>query len=183
METILSIINVVGVIGATIISAITLFTTKNLQTMQQKVNVMANKRSERIDSLRNFSADVITYSKLFLYEINGPENKKDLISAADNFIALLQYEYKHDIELIDCANDVVRLCLEDKIDKDRLRERIGQFWTMCDVYVGVEYERLKIESKGLFNGSGEIKSESDTFEQIYQKLRKEQDGAVSVKKE
>lgn len=57
METILSIINVVGVIGATIISAITLFTTKNLQTMQQKVNIMANKRSERIDSLRNFSAD------------------------------------------------------------------------------------------------------------------------------
>lgn len=91
----------------------------------------------------------------------------------------MQYEYKHDINLIDCANKIVDICLADELDRDLLNETIRHFWQMCDIYVGVEYERLKTESKGTFNGSGEIKSESNTFEELYEKLLKEQQNAIS----
>lgn len=175
MEQILSIINVIGVIGATIISAITLYSTKTLQTMQQKVNVMANKRSERIDKMREYSASIISNAKLFLYGISTNESKVNLISAVDKFISLLQYQYVHDIELVDCANEITKLCLSANLNHDELKKQIESFWKMCDLYIGVEYERLKLESHGTFNGSGEITKETNTFEAIYEKLSKRQD--------
>ncbi|MGN1103339.1 MAG: hypothetical protein ACI4QI_00535 [Candidatus Coproplasma sp.] len=182
MELAFSIINVVGVLATIIVSAITLFHTRNLQMMQQKVNIMVNKRSERIDSMRKFSADILTCAKLFLHKLDDEKTKKELLYAVDSFNSLLQYAYKHDVELIDCANDIVRLCLAGELDSIMLNEKIEKFWSMCDIYVGVEYERLKIESQGTFNKSGAVKSESNTFEQIYQKLANEQNSYFSSKK-
>lgn len=174
VEEILSIINVIGVIGATVISTITLFTTKSLQKMEQKVNIMANKRSERIDKMREYSSSIISNSKRIIYDIEPNDAKINLICATDNFVSLLQYEYLHDIELIDGAKNIVEISLSTEIDIDLLRANTERFWKMCDIYVGVEYERLKNESKGLFNKSGAVKKESDTFEDIYQKLLSEQ---------
>ena len=42
------------------------------------------------------------------------------------------------------------------------------------LYVGVEYERLKIESMGDIKGSGEVKGETKTFEDIYTVLAAQQ---------
>lgn len=174
MEVILSVINVVGVIGAVIISAVTLFSTKNLQKMEQKVNIMATKRSERIDLMREYSSGVITNAKKIFYGIAEDGTKGQLVEMGDKFISLLQYEYLHDIELIDSVNKIVKICVEKTVDYKLLKKEINNFWKMCDIYVGVEYERLKIESKGSFNGSGEVESEFNTFESIYKKLLAEQ---------
>ena len=181
MNEFLAIINVVAAIGATIISTITLFTTKKLQTMQQKVNIMANKRSDRIDLMRSYSAQVLSNAKTFLYGINKEENKFNLLSAVDNFNSLLQYEYPYDIELIDIANEILNLCLANN-DKEELQVKIKSFWKKCDIYVGVEYERLKKEAQGTFNKSGEVKGESNTFEEIYKKLLAQQNEILSQEK-
>ncbi len=174
MGEFLDVINIIGVIGATVISTITLFTTRALQRSQQKATVMATKRSERIDLIREYSAGLISCAKHILYEVGGDGTKAELIRYTDKFNSLLQYEYIHDVELIDCANFIVELCLSDNPDKNEISRVIEKFWKMCDVYVGVEYERLKIESMGDINGSGEVKSEKKTFEDIYSILLTEQ---------
>lgn len=174
MADIFEIINVVGIMGATAISTITLFTTRSLQRAQQKATVMSSKRSERIDMMREFSAGLISCGKQFLYDIANEDTKVELIRYADRFISLLQYAYVHDVELIDSANAIVELCLSEKLDKDALRLRIDSFWKGCDIYVGVEHERLKIESMGDINGSGEVSSETKTFEDIYSILATQQ---------
>ena len=174
MEKILAIINVLGVIGATIVSTITLFSTRRLQTMQQKVDIMANKRSDRIDLMREYSSKIISLAKRFIYGLADEESKTELISAVDYFNSLLQYAYEHDVELIDCANEITKTCVAKNVDVESLEKLIADFWEKCDVYVGVEYERLKIESNGSFNGSGELNSESMTFEGIHKKISKKQ---------
>lgn len=174
MGEFLDIINIIGVIGATVISTITMFTTRSLQRNQQKATVMATKRSERIDLMREYSAGIISHGKHILYGIDTPDTKAALICYADKFISLLQYEYLHDVELIDTANAIVDACLSERLDRDLLKLRLKEFWKMCDIYVGVEYERLKIESMGDINGSGEINGETKTFEDIYNVLISEQ---------
>ena len=167
MGDILDIINIVGVIGATVISTITLFTTRALQRSQQKANIMANKRSERIDLMREYSAGIISLGKHIYYGVDTAETRASLISYTDKFISLLQYEYVHDVELINSARAIVEIGLYENVDKAALMLELDSFWKMCDIYVGVEYERLKIESMGDINGSGKVKSESQTFENIY----------------
>ena len=174
MGNIIDIINIVGVIGATIISAITLFTTRSLQRSQQKATIMATKRSERIDLMREYSAGIISSGKLVLYGLEDKQTKANLICFADKFNSLLQYQYKHDVELINYANAIVENCVAKQIDKEALKINIQKFWQMCDVYVGVEYERLKIESMGDIKGSGEVKGEAKTFEDIYVILESQQ---------
>lgn len=166
----LDVVNTVGVIGATVISTITLFTTRALQRTQQKASVMATKRSERIDLMREFSAEIISHGKHILYGIGNAETKGSLISYTDKFIALLQYEYEHDVELIDCANDIVEISLAEVLDKGALKDKLTLFWKMCDIYIGVEYERLKLESIGEIHGSGKVKDETERFENIYSVL-------------
>lgn len=78
MEMALSIINVLGIIATIVVSGITLVNTRNLQKMQQSVNIMANKRSNRIDSMRTFSANIITSSKIILHGIGDEKTKKTL---------------------------------------------------------------------------------------------------------
>ncbi len=175
MGEFLDIINIIGVIGATVISTITLFTTRALQRSQQKATVMAAKRSERIDLMREYSSGLISCAKHIFYGIGGDDTKAELIRYTDKFNSLLQYEYVHDVELIDCANSIVELCLSDNLDKAGIKLAVEKFWKMCDVYVGVEYERLKIESMGDINGSGEVKNETKTFEDIYNILSTQQD--------
>ena len=182
MPEFIDIINIVGIIGATVISTITLFTTRALQRSQQKATIMANKRSERIDLMREYSAGLISSSKKIIYGIADAETKSDLITYADKFISLLQYAYRHDVDLIDCAKSVVENAMSDSPDKNALTDLIDSFWKMCDVYVGVEYERLKIESMGDIKGSGEVKGETKTFEDIYGILAGHQGEFISSKK-
>ena len=179
MVEFLDIINVIGVLGATAISTATLFTTRSLQRNQQKASIMATKRSERIDSMREFSAEIISRGKHVLYGIESKETKRELISYVDKFNALLQYEYTHDIELIDCANGLVKICLAEKTNKEMLENHLASFWKMCDLYEGVEHERLKIESMGDIKGSGNVSGETQTFEDIYKILEGEQKEAFS----
>ena len=182
MPNFIDVINIIGIIGATAISTITLFTTRALQRSQQKATIMANKRSERIDLMREYSAGLISAAKKILYGINEAKTKSDLISYADKFISLLQYAYRHDVDLIDCAKSIVDTAMCDSPDKDILCALIDSFWKMCDVYVGVEYERLKIESMGDIKASGEVKGETKTFEDIYGILAGHQDEFISSKK-
>ena len=181
MADILDIINIIGVAGATVISTLTLFTTRALQRTQQKVSIMAAKRSERIDLMREFSAGIISCGKHIFYGVDTAETKASLICFTDKFISLLQYEYVHDVELINSANLIVEICLSQSIDKDALKLELEKFWKMCDVYVGVEYERLKIESMGDIHRSGEVKSETKTFEDIYSILSTQQSEFLSSK--
>lgn len=174
MGEFLDIANIIGVIGTTVISMLTLFTTRALQRKQQKVNIMANKRSERIDLMREYYASIISCGKHILYNVDTKETKTTLICYVDKFISLLQYEYIHDIELIDCANDIVDICLSQKLNKEALESCLQKFWRMCDIYVGVEHERLKNESMGDIAGSGEVDRSAKTFEEIYSILANEQ---------
>ena len=174
MTEFLDIVNIIGIVGTVVISTITLFTTRALQRSQQKASIMANKRSERIDLMREYSSGLISRAKQVLYGVCATGTKVELISYADKFISLLQYEYIHDVELIDSANAIVELCVKEELDISELKKEISSFWKMCDVYVGVEYERLKIESMGDINGSGKIKSETKTFEDIYRILSEQQ---------
>lgn len=139
MEEILSIINIVGVIGATIISAITLFSTKQLQKTQQQTDIMAKKRSKRIDLMREHSAKIISCGKQILYGLEKPETKTELVFAVDNFNSLLQYAYPHDVEIIDAANALCAICINDNYEKEALQDAIDRFWKLTDIYVGVEY--------------------------------------------
>ncbi len=182
MEEILSIINVIGVLGATIISAITLFSTKKLQKNQQQTDVMTAKRSERIDDMRTYSANLISCAKQFLYDLANDKTKRDLICACAKFTALLQYAYEHDVEIIDSANKIVDICLTDNLNKDKLKDAIYSFWTKADVYVGVEHERLKNEALGNIKNCGDIDTESSSFENLHNKLSTEQSKYVSKKK-
>ncbi len=182
MQELLEIINIIGIIGATAVSTITLFTTRSLQRSQQKATIMATKRSERIDLMREYSAGIISCGKQILYGVENDETKRELITFTDKFNSLLQYEYLHDVELINCANEIVEICLAQEKDQKILSGKIREFWSMCDVYVGVEYERLKIESMGDINGSGKVHSETKTFEDIYSVLVEQQNQYVSPKK-
>ena len=56
LDKILDIVNLIGILGAVAVSAITLFASRRLQTMQQQVGIMTQKRSKRIDDMRKFSA-------------------------------------------------------------------------------------------------------------------------------
>ncbi len=181
MQEILSIIDIIGVVGAVVISTITLFTTRSLQRSQQKVSVMAKKRSARIDLMREYSAGIISSGKQILFGVDDVDTKRNLISYVDKFNSLLQYEYIHDVELINCANDIVQICFEKVVDVTALKEKLTTFWSMCDVYVGVEYERLKNESMGDINGSGKVHNETKTFEDIYKVLSEQQNKYTSQK--
>ena len=182
MDKILEIINVIGVFGAVFVSAIALFSTKKLQTMGQQVTIMAQKRSSRIDLMRKYSSEITSNAKLVVYGIATPVDNSNLVKATSNFIALLQYEYKYDIELIDMANDLLNCAINATCSNSQLLDKIDEFWQKCDLYVGVEFERLKNESLGMFNKSGEIKDESLTFDGIYEKLFAEQRKAIEKRK-
>ena len=181
MPAFLDVINVVGVLGATLISTVTLFTTRSLQRSQQKATMMANKRSERIDLMREYSAEIISLGKHIVFGVDSSDTKAQLIRYVDRFNSLLQYEYIHDVEMIDTANAIVSACLADTVDKSRLASVLDKFWKMCDVYVGVEYERLKVESMGDINGSGEVSNETKTFEDIYSIIARQQCEMISDK--
>ena len=67
MTEFIEIANTIGILGTILISCITLFTTRALQRSQQKATVMATKRSERIDLMREYSAGILSCGKHILY--------------------------------------------------------------------------------------------------------------------
>ena len=142
---------------------------------------MATKRSERIDQMRELSAGIISRGKHILYGIENDDTKRELICYVDRFNSLLQYAYEHDVEIMDNANRIVQICVSQEIDKTALKAELLAFWKKCDVYVGVEHERLKDESMREINGAGKINRENQTFEDIYLVLTQKQDEFLGVK--
>ena len=175
MDLALDILNLVGIIGAVVISAITLLASRRLQTMQQHVSIMTTNRSERISDMRKCSAKIISLSKLILNgtSVDVSRDKVELTRAVDSFNSLLQYIYPHDIELIDIAKDLERklVFLDVLPDKESTEVEILEFWKLCDLYIGTEHERLKQEVSGEFQKTGDTGKEALTFEDIYEKLK------------
>ena len=97
-----------------------------------------------------------------------------MITYVAKFNSLLQYAYPRDVETIDNTNRIVELCLSQPLNKTGLEAELHAFWKKCDIYVGVEHERLKNESMGDINGSGKIGRESQSFEEIYAVLSEKQ---------
>ena len=181
MSEFIDTINIIGAIGTVLISTATLFTTRALQRSQQKVTIMATKRSERIDYMRDYSAGIISCVKHIIYDLANDDTKRELVCYIAKFNSLLQYAYTHDVEIIDNTNRILEISLCENVDKKKLEEELLEFWKKCDVYVGVEHERLKNESMGNINGSGKINCEHQTFESIYRVLSEKQDEFLAPK--
>lgn len=176
MENFLNILNILSLIFASLISVIALYNTNKIQTQEHQVSIMAQKRSERIDLMRKYSSRIISSCKtLACIDVRDKtEIQKDLISAVNSFTSLLQYIYPHDIELIDLAKELENIFICDNIDSKELAlQKTDIFWKKTDLYIGTEYERLKIEASGKFNDSGEVEGEENTFSAIYAKLEDE----------
>ncbi len=175
MGSIFEIFEGIAVIGTMFISAITLFTTKALQKTQQQTSIMATKRSERIEKMRENSAGIISCVRCIIYDLDDKQTTLDLLSHAHNFILLLQYqdEYKQDVDLIKKIHAIINLCLAKEIDKNELEMELTDFWWKCNVYIGADFERLKRESVGNITKSGRISKEANSFEQIYSMLQKD----------
>ncbi len=171
---ILDVINLVGIFGAVAVSAITLSSTKKLQTMQQQVTVMTHKRSKRIDDVRSFSSDIVALSKTIStgITVSEKEDKVNLVKAVCGLTSQLQYIYNHDIELIDTAKWLENaLCFAPNPPSvETVGKMIDKFWILSDLYVGTEHERLKLEVGGNFQQTGETEKEANSFEAIYQML-------------
>ena len=86
-------------------------------------------------------------------------------------MSLLQYynEYEQDVALIQTTHKIIELALADKLNRKELEDTVKHFWWMCNVYVGVDYERLKIESLGKINKGGASQQEASDFTALYKK--------------
>ena len=164
-----------GIIATLIVSIWTLRESQKDSEKQSFVGIMVHKRSVRLDLLRRYSSQIITYSKCLLVKTSdiGLLREK-LISAAQSFISLLQNQYKHDIELIRLAKEIENTLLSNaELSDDDVKEvhrTVETFWKKCDLYIGTEHERLKMESSGAIPGSGDVVAEENNFNDIYQKL-------------
>ena len=175
MEGFKDLFDTIGILATILISTVTLFTTRAMQISQQQTTIMAAKRSERIDLMRKYSAGLISCGKQLLYGIAGRKTKAKLVCYAENLISLLQYAYPLDVVWVDCINSIVRTCMKKELNKKKLKRMLREAWRICDIYVGVEHERLKNESKGNINGSGKVNMEAKTFEDLYKELSVEQE--------
>lgn len=140
--------------------------------------VMTTKRSERIDQIRQHSAGILSCWQYLRHNIDPETNtqtKKELIHHGHSLISLLQYysEYQHDMLLIKKTQNIIERCLCDKIDYAKLEDEIKEFWWICNVYVGADFERLSIEAEGKIAKGGASDKEANTFGGLYKKFNKD----------
>lgn len=172
-----NIVQTLGIVSTLIISVWTLIESQKDSKARNIVGIMVHKRSARIDELRRLYSQIITYSKCLLIsdsKTSSRELKEKLIYSVNRFVSHLQYQYEHDIELIDMAKELEsRFAITDNFSTlPDTAQLISDFWTKCDLYIGTEHERLKKESLGSLPGSGEIAMEENEFNSIYDKLAK-----------
>lgn len=161
-----------------IITACTLAYSYKFGKDSQKISIVAQKRSIRIEQLRKLTSRIISSSECITRGINPTELPKYqalLISDVNALSSLLQYVYEKDIELIDYAKDIMNiLCSEDNnYSTEEMQCLIRTFWYKSDLYIGTEFERLKKEASGKMERSGGIQDSQTTFDGIYKSLERE----------
>lgn len=172
MENWVDLVESLALAGTLLITIVNLFTTSALSHSQQQSSIMSTKRSERIDKMREHSAGIISCCKYILHGLDTDDTKRELLHHGHSMISLLQFfhEYTYDVELITTTHKIMEHCLGDKIKKDELMELVDSFWWMCNVYVGADFERLKIESLGKIHTGGASEKEATSFDGLYKKF-------------
>lgn len=169
-----SILQGIGILLTLAVSIWTLIESKKDSKIKAVVDTMVQKRSIRIELLRKYSSEIISYSKsiIIIGEGNTLHYKEKLIHVVNRFVALLQYQYPHDIELVDKAREIEKqfALTNHYSSSEESYEILREFWVICDAYIGTEHERLKKESLGNLPESGAVETETSEFEDIYKKI-------------
>lgn len=164
----------ISALSTVFVGICTILITKRVSNNQQKVTILTQKRSDRINSLRLLSSEIISLAKIALLKNfnNTQEEKKKIVFSVSRFCAQLQYIYSKDIELIDLARELEKFVLRDKtmIDNRSLLIVLNTFWLKCDLYIGTEFERLKAEIKGQYSNPGQPTQSQQNFDSIYNEL-------------
>ncbi len=161
-----------------VFTAITLLYSYKFAKDSNKISVVAQKRSKRIDEMRQSSSKIISNAECIIRKLDEKNNAKykaSLVFEVNYYVSLLQYVYEKDIELIDMAKSIAEsLCNnQNKMDEEELLNLIRRFWYRTDLYIGTEFERLKKEASGKVEKSGGVEDSSLTFSGIYTRLEKE----------
>lgn len=179
----LSIIQIASIVATIIISSLTLYKSSITAKNERQVSILTQKRSDRISELRTYSSSILSLAEIILYKngVNADEEKASLITSVRSFNSVLQYIYDKDIELIDLALDIEHKMLnfDSNTDRDELLELLDTYWKKCDLYIGVEFERLKNETSGQFSKLG---LEENSFTEIYDKLVERENGIIHKRK-
>ncbi len=163
-------LQIVSSIMTIALSVMAIVLSLKLSKETQKITLLAQKRSVRIDALRQYSARIISAAESVNCEIRIPENKEELIKNVALFNGQLQYIYPYDIELIDLAISIKKLVLSGAQNDSLLSDTLLLFWKKVDLYVGTEYERLKKESTGEIESMGAVEDSQELFTSLYEKL-------------
>ena len=155
---------------------------------------MSSKRGDRLEKLRKNSSDIISFSKVIIYNVGDlDKNKYSLILSENKFNSILQYVYEDDVILINLVKKILDSILNvESINKEEVVNMLNEFWIRCDLYIGIEFERLKEEATGKITRSGDpsfdlythIKKEvllqqkkvhncKEEYKAIYEKIEKE----------
>ena len=160
-------IQILTSIATLIVSVAAIILSAKVSKDTQKVSLVAQKRSKRIDDLRLYSSDIISIALCRAKGIDEADLNSKIIIGVARFTSLLQYVYPRDIELIDIAHTIQ----EGVIKGNQNLERDAYvFWKKVDLYIGTEYERLKKESEGIMPRSGDVSDSIISFESIYDSL-------------
>lgn len=179
----LDIIQILSIAVTIVISSLTLYKSSKVAKNDRQVSVLTNKRSDRISEMRTFSASILSLSEIIIYKngTNADDEKASLITSVRSFNSVLQYIYDKDIELIDLAMEIKgrMICFDINSNKDEIINLLNTFWKKCDLYIGVEFERLKNESSGKFTKLG---TEENSFSTIYEKLVERESKIIDKRK-
>ena len=161
-------LSAIGVISASCVSAVAIFSNHSMQ----KTSIMAGKRSNRIDKMREHTTGILNAVKQMTCEISDINTTKDLLDHYHGFISLLQFQddYNHDKSLMTQLKAVVDLCLTGNPDKVQLEYEVKALWWLCNVYIGADFERLKNESRGRIKNGGMILKEAKGFDDFHREF-------------
>ena len=173
-------IQILTSIATLIVSIAAIILSAMVSKNTQKVSLVAQKRSKRIDDLRAYSSDIVS-AALCRAKERGNEVDLDskIIIGVARFTSLLQYVYPRDIELIDLAHAIQENAIKGN---ENLEHDAYYFWKKVDLYIGTEYERLKKESEGVMPESGNVSESLNSFDSIYDSLQTASQQFDSIKK-
>lgn len=165
-------IQVLMAVATLVVSIFAIILSVKISKDSHKITLVAKKRSDRIEKLRNYSAAIIASAECAVLSENEEYislSKMNLIKNVRLFVAQLQYIYPYDIQIIDDALIIKEMVINSS-PKDVLMEKLTIFWKRMDLYIGTEYERLKKESTGELGKSGAVDESINTFDDIYRSL-------------
>lgn len=160
-------IQILTSIATLIVSVAAIILSAKVSKDTQKVSLVAQKRSKRIDDLRLYSSDIVSVAICRAKGVNDEDLNSIIIIGVARFTSLLQYIYPRDIELINNAHAIQEAVIKGDAN---LEQKAYDFWKKVDLYIGTEYERLKKESEGIMPQSGDVSDSIVSFESIYDSL-------------